>query len=40
MRVELFGDIVEETRFFRVADQRSLGPAYQARGRRRAANYC
>src|SRR5215467_9184173 len=27
VRVELFGDIVEETRFFRVADQRSLGPA-------------
>ncbi len=27
VRVELFGDTVEETRFFRVADQRSLGPA-------------
>ena len=27
VRVELFGDVVEETRFFRVADQRSLGPA-------------
>src|SRR5207302_1062544 len=27
VRVELFGDLVEETRFFRVADQRSLGPA-------------
>jgi len=27
VRVELFGDTVEETRYFRVADQRSLGPA-------------
>jgi transcription-repair coupling factor (superfamily II helicase) len=27
IRVELFGDTVEETRYFRVADQRSLGPA-------------
>src|SRR5690348_8727462 len=27
VRVELFGDVVEETRYFRVADQRSLGPA-------------
>ncbi len=27
VRVELFGDSVEETRYFRVADQRSLGPA-------------
>ena len=27
VRVELFGDTVEETRFFRVADQRSLGAA-------------
>jgi transcription-repair coupling factor (superfamily II helicase) len=27
VRVELFGDDVEETRYFRVADQRSLGPA-------------
>ena len=27
VRIELFGDTVEETRFFRVADQRSLGPA-------------
>src|SRR5690242_12730445 len=27
VRVELFGDVVEETRFFRVADQRSLAPA-------------
>ena len=39
VRVELFGDTVEETRFFRVADQRSLGPP-QACGRHRAANYC
>jgi transcription-repair coupling factor (superfamily II helicase) len=27
VRVEFFGDTVEEIRFFRVADQRSLGPA-------------
>jgi len=27
LRVEFFGDTVEEIRFFRVADQRSLGPA-------------
>jgi transcription-repair coupling factor (superfamily II helicase) len=27
VRVELFGDTVEETRYFQVADQRSLGPA-------------
>jgi transcription-repair coupling factor (superfamily II helicase) len=27
VRVELFGDTVEETRYFRVADQRSLGEA-------------
>jgi transcription-repair coupling factor (superfamily II helicase) len=26
VRVEFFGDTVEETRYFRVADQRSLGP--------------
>src|SRR6202020_3066106 len=27
LRIEFFGDTVEEIRFFRVADQRSLGPA-------------
>src|ERR1700691_2181255 len=27
VRIELFGDTIEEIRFFRVADQRSLGPA-------------
>ena len=27
VRVEFFGDSVEETRYFRVADQRSLGPS-------------
>jgi transcription-repair coupling factor (superfamily II helicase) len=27
IRVELFGDVVEETRYFRVADQRSVGSA-------------
>jgi transcription-repair coupling factor (superfamily II helicase) len=27
LRIEFFGDVVEEIRFFKVADQRSIGPA-------------
>ena len=40
VRVELFGDTVEETRYFRVADQRSLGRGRRACGRRPAASCC
>ena len=40
LRIEFFGDTVEEIRWFKVADQRSLGPPSTACGRRRAASCC
>ena len=40
LRVEFFGDTIEEIRYFKVADQRSIGPAEPACGRRRAASCC
>ena len=32
LRIEFFGDTVEEIRYFKVADQRSLGPGRRAVG--------
>ena len=40
LRVEFFGDTVEEIRVFKVADQRSAGPASTACGPRPAGNCC